>query len=647
MGEILAGINSPEDVKRLSHQEKLALATELRETILATVAQSGGHLGAGLGAVELTLALHATFASPTDKIIWDVGHQAYSHKLMTGRREVFSTIRQTGGISGFPRRTESIHDAFGTAHASTSISAGLGYARARDLRSQDHHVVVVIGDGGMTGGMAFEALNNAGHSDTDLIVILNDNSMSIAPNVGALSSYLTRIRTEPAYTRLRDDIERLVRSIPRFGDQIARTADRVKGGLKQILVPGMFFEELGFTYLGPIDGHDLAAVERVLRDAKRLKGPVLIHAITTKGKGYQPAEGDPMTWHGPGPFKVATGESLKKSGGAPGYSKVFAKTLIRLAEEDPAIVAITAAMPDGTGLDAFQAVFPDRCWDVGIAEQHAVTFSAGLACGGLKPFAAIYSTFLQRAYDQVIHDVAIQKLPVRFCLDRAGLVGADGETHQGAFDIVYLRCIPNMVIMSPKDENELQHMMATALAYEDGPIALRYPRGNGVGVAMDTELSPLAIGKAEQLRQGSDIALIALGPFVQRALAAAEILAQAGVEATVINARFAKPLDEELLTEVLASVPAVVTVEEGVIKGGFGSAVLEICSDEGLTPVIKRLGLPDTFIEHGDPEHFYSELGLTGEGIAAAAHEAMALASERGHDIAPPSRNRRRDAVGD
>lgn len=626
----------------MSHTEKLALATEIRETILETISKTGGHLGSGLGAVELTLALHTVFDSPRDKIIWDVGHQTYPHKLITGRRDRFHTIRQRGGLSGFPRRAESPHDHFGVAHASTALSAGMGYAAARDRQGEKHHVVVVVGDAGLTGGMAFEALNHAGHDQTDLIVVLNDNSMSIAPNVGALAKYLTRIRTEPLYTRLRDDLERLMGSIPRVGPQIVRTAERLKDGLKQVLVPGMFFEQLGFTYLGPVDGHDLAAVEEVLRHARRLEGPVLIHTHTQKGKGYRLAEGDPVTWHGPGPFKVETGESLRRSGGAPSYSKIFGETLTRMAEQDEKIVAITAAMPDGTGLTGFQARHPDRFYDVGIAEQHAVTFGAGLACGGMKPFVAIYSTFLQRAYDQIIHDVAIQKLPVRFCIDRAGLVGADGETHQGAFDMAYLRCIPNMVVMAPKDEKEFARMLETARQYEEGPIALRYPRGAGVGAVPDPAPEPLPIGRGELLRPGADVAIIAIGSMVHPALAAAEQLAAGGIDAAVVNARFVKPLDEELLLDVIGRADCVVTVEEGARQGGFGSAVLELLADRGLTPVVRRLGLPDVFVPHGDVGGFLEEFGLTPEGIAAAAEEALAAA---GRPLLGPAR-RRADAVG-
>ncbi|HEY8449979.1 MAG TPA: 1-deoxy-D-xylulose-5-phosphate synthase, partial [Bacillota bacterium] len=441
---LLAAIHSPADVKRLTLRQRRNLAQELRRVIIDTVARTGGHLGAALGAVELAIALHTVFNSPVDKIIWDVGHQSYAHKLLTGRRDRFHTLRQTGGLSGFPKRSESEHDAFGTAHASTALSAAYGFAKARDLRGERHAVVAVVGDGALTGGMAYEALNNIGHDGTNLIVLLNDNSMSIAPNVGAISTYLRRIRTDPNYLRARRDLERLLKRIPAIGSPMARTLERLRDSLKQLILPGQFFEELGFRYLGPIDGHDLRTLEETLRQARQAGGPVVIHAVTVKGKGYQPAEGDPYGFHGTGPFVVATGEGVPAKAAPPSYSSVFAQTLIRLAEADERICAITAAMPDGTGLEAFRRMFPRRFFDVGIAEQHAVTFAAGLACGGMRPFVAIYSTFLQRAYDQVIHDVAIQRLPVTLCIDRAGIVGADGETHQGAFDLAYLRCIPQL-----------------------------------------------------------------------------------------------------------------------------------------------------------------------------------------------------------
>lgn len=625
---LLSRINSPVDLKRLTLAQRQQLAAEIRHKIIEVVSRTGGHLGPSLGAVELAIGLHTVFHSPVDRIIWDVGHQAYAHKLLTGRKDLFHTIRQTGGLSGFPRRTESEHDAFGTAHASTALSAALGYAKARDLRGEKYEVIAVVGDGALTGGMAYEALNNIGHDSTDLIVVLNDNSMSIAPNVGAIATYLRRLRSDPTYRRLRQDLDRLIKRIPAIGGKVAGTIDRLREGIKHALIPGQIFEELGFTYIGPIDGHDLKTVEETLRQAQNIPGPVLIHAVTVKGKGYRPAEGDPYVFHGTGPFEVATGKGIGKPSATPSYSTVFARTLIKLAEQDPRIVGITAAMPDGTGLESFRKVFPHRFFDVGIAEQHAVTFAAGLACGGMRPVVAIYSTFLQRAYDQIIHDVAIQKLPVTFCIDRAGIVGADGETHQGAFDLAYLRCIPNMVVSAAADENELQNLMATAVNH-DGPFAVRYPRGSGIGAEQDAVPTPLPIGKGELLRQGQDVALIGVGPLVYRALAAAEQLEAEGIDAAVVNARYIKPLDEELLLDVLSRVPAAVLFEEGTVHGGFSSAVLELCADRGISGVVyARLGLPDYFVPHGDPEHFRSQFELTAEGIYRAARRVIGLAAK-------------------
>lgn len=627
MDSLLPQVQSPADLKKLTYQQRLQLADELRQRILTTISKVGGHLGASLGAVELTIALHYVFDTPRDKIVWDVGHQTYAHKLITGRQDRFDTIRQTGGLSGFPKRSESEYDAFGTAHASTALSAAQGFAKSRDLLGEDYHVVAVVGDGAMTGGLAYEGLNNIGHDGTRVLVILNDNSMSIAPNVGALSGHLSRLRTDPKYVRFRDDMARLVRSIPALGPSVANAFERFKDSLKQLVIPGIFFEEMGFTYLGPIDGHDLHAVESALQQAKQLNKPVLIHAVTVKGKGYEPAEGDPYAFHGTGPFKLETGEALKKKAAAPSYSAVFADTLVQLAKQDPRVVAITAAMPDGTGLERFRKVFPRRMFDVGIAEQHAVTYAAGMACSGLRPFVAIYSTFLQRAYDQVIHDVAIQNLPVTFCLDRAGIVGADGETHQGAFDIAYLRAIPNMVVAAPKDENELRHLLKTALVH-DGPFAVRYPRDPGFGVELDETLRPIPIGEAELLREGKDVALLAVGHFAYRALEAAEKLSRDGISAAVVNVRYIKPLDRALLKQVLGSVQAAVTIEEGVLAGGFGSAVLELLADAGMTGLrVQRLGLPDAFVEHGDPEHFRAKFGLTVNGIYRAARRALGLRS--------------------
>ncbi len=622
-GVILARLRGPEDLAGLGVDELNRLAGEIRQEIVDTVARTGGHLAPSLGVVELTLALHKVFQSPRDKIIWDTGHQTYAHKLLTGRWERFGTLRQPGGLSGFCKRRESPHDLWEAGHAGTALSAALGFARARDRRGEDHHVVAVVGDGALTAGMSFEALNNAGHEKTRIIVVLNDNSMSIAPNVGAISSYLSRLRVGPAYTRFKDDLERWLGQIPRIGQGLARTAERFKDSLKHVLLPGMLFEDLGFTYLGPVDGHHLPSLLSILRDATRLNEPVLIHVVTRKGKGYGPAEARPDAYHGTGPFDVATGRPLQRPG-PPTYTEVFGRTLAQMAANRPEVVAITAAMPDGTGLQEFARACPDRCFDVGIAEPHAVTFAAGLAAAGLRPVVAIYSTFLQRAYDQVLHDVGIQRLPVVFALDRAGLVGADGETHQGLYDIAFLRHIPGMAILAPKDENEMQHALATALACEDGPVAVRYPRGAGRGVALDAAPRPLPWGRSQVLREGGDVAILAAGPLAYAALEAAEILAGEGVDAAVVNARFLKPLDGELITDLARRTGAVLTVEEHTVRGGFGSAVLELLSERGLWGVRTRvMGLPDAFVEQGDPAEQLAACGLDAAGIAAAARDLL------------------------
>jgi len=611
---LLKTIYSPQDIQNLSLKQLKSLADEIRDTIIQTVAETGGHLAPNLGVVELTLALHRVFNSAVDRIIWDVGHQSYVHKLLTGRQVQFATLRQYGGISGFPKPEESIHDAFATGHSSTSISAALGMALARDLKGDPHSVVAVIGDGSLTGGMAFEAMNHAGHLKTNLIVVLNDNEMSIAPNVGALSGYLSRLRTDPMYSKGKDEIAELLQKLP-HGSKLLKVVDRLKDSFKYLVVPGMLFEELGFTYLGPVDGHDIKAMMTMLQQAKTVSGPVLVHVLTQKGRGYQPAEENPDRFHGVGPFDVATGTVKKSGGGAPSYTEVFGKTLVKLAQEDDKIIGITAAMPDGTGLNSFAREFPKRYFDVGIAEQHAVTMAAGMAMTGYRPVAAIYSTFLQRAYDQVLHDVCLQNLPVTFALDRGGLVGDDGPTHHGVFDIAYLRNIPNMVIMAPKDENELQHMLKTAV-YHSGPVAVRYPRGNGEGVPMDEELQHLPIGKGEILREGSDVLLIAIGNMVRETLKATQSLSAQGIEAAVINARYVKPLDEELILDYARRTKNVVTIEEHVLMGGFGSAVLELFEAAGLTDVkVKRIGIPDEFVEHGKQNILRANYGLTAEGI--------------------------------
>jgi 1-deoxy-D-xylulose-5-phosphate synthase len=613
MGNILKNINSPQDIRTMTYHQLEELAGEIREEIIAIVANNGGHLAPNLGVVELTLAIHKVFQSPVDRILWDVGHQCYVHKIITGRKDDFKTLRQFGGISGFPRPSESIHDVFGTGHSSTSISAALGLALARDLQGESYNVVAVIGDGAMTGGMAFEALNHAGQLKKDMIVILNDNEMSIAQNVGAMSGYLARLRTDPVYTRGKEDLEMLLKKLP-IGSTLLRMGERLKDSLKYLLVPGMLFEELGFTYLGPVDGHDIRAVTTILRQAKSKNCPVLVHVITKKGMGYPPAEQNPDKFHGIGAFHIATGEEIRNSA-APSYTQVFGNTLVELAHRDEKLLAITAAMPGGTGLDQFSRVFPDRFFDVGIAEQHAVTMAAGLAAGGYHPVVAIYSTFLQRAYDQVLHDVCLQNLPVIFAIDRAGIVGNDGATHHGLFDLSYLRSIPNLVLMSPKDVNELQHMLATAAAHT-GPIALRYPRGSGPACMMDQELKVLPIGKAEVIQEGSDATLVAIGSMVHVAEAAAKILEDRGIEATVINARFIKPLDEECILHYASLSGNLFTLEENVLEGGFGSAILELLATRDVKGIqTYRFGIPDTFVEHGSAELLLARYGLNVEKV--------------------------------
>lgn len=620
MARILDGIESPKDLKGLSIEELTVLAQELREEIVATVSKTGGHLGASLGVVEMTLALHSVLDAPRDKIIWDVGHQAYPHKLLTGRRKEFGTLRQAGGISGFPRMVESEYDAFGVAHAGTSISAALGYAVARDLRGGDEAVVTVTGDGALTAGMIFEALNHAGDIGTNLVVIINDNEMSIAPNVGALSAYLVRLRMDTRVRKARNEIEALLRRIPGIGEPVVKSAERIKESLLHLLTPSALFEAFNFSYYGPIDGHNIALMQRTIKDAVRRGGPVVIHAVTQKGRGYQPAEADPGKMHAMRPLKAAGAKNVTPP---PAYSKVVGETLVRLAKADPKVVGITAAMPDGTGLDELARECPKQFFDVGIAEQHAVTLAAGLACGGLKPVAAIYSTFLQRAYDQVIHDVCIQNLPVTFAIDRAGLVGDDGPTHHGTFDIAFLRTVPHMVIMAPKDENELRHMLKTAIEHP-GPAAVRYPRGNGYGVPMDEELISLPIGRGEVLRQGDDVTILAIGSMVYPSLEAAAKLAAEGVSATVVNARFCKPLDEELIVRTVKETGRVLTVEEHALAGGFGSAVLELLEERRIYGVkVRRLGIPDRFIEHASPAAQLAECGLTATGIYEAASQLL------------------------
>ena len=624
MGRLLEGIDSPKDLKKLRLSQLPKLAEELREIIVKTVAENGGHLAPNLGVIELTIALHYVFDSPRDKIVWDVGHQSYAHKLLTGRRDNFHTLRQYGGIAGFPKRSESPHDIVDTGHSSTSISAGLGLITAQDFLNQEGRVVVVIGDGSMTAGLAFEGLNNAGHLKKDLIVILNDNEMSISPNVGALSSYLSRKLTGRVARRIKRDLEGLVTHLP-GGEHLLSVIKKSEDALKCILTPGMLFEALGFRYVGPIPGHNIETLIETLRNVKNLEGPTLVHVLTKKGKGYPPAEEEPERFHGLGPFEVATGRPKKGKAKPPSYTNVFSRVMVRLGEEEPRLVAITAAMPTGTGLKAFGEHFPDRFFDVGIAEQHAVTFAAGLALGGMIPVCAIYSTFLQRAYDQIIHDVALTNLHVVFAIDRGGIVGEDGPTHQGQFDLTYLRAVPNMVVMAPKDENELQHMLYTAIKH-DGPIAVRYPRGSGVGVSLDWELREIPIGKAEVLREGEDLLILAIGNMVYPSLEAAERLAEQGLSVAVVNARFAKPIDEELIVSLAKRIGRVVTVEENTLLGGFGSAVLETLAEYGIQVPVKRIGLPDIFIEHGSPAFLREKYGLTPEGIYQKALELLRAA---------------------
>ncbi len=611
MGDLLDQINGPADVKALAREQLGELAEEVRARMIGIVSQTGGHLAASLGAVELAVALHYVFESPKDKIIWDVGHQAYAHKLLTGRRDRFDTLRQSGGISGFPRRSESEHDAFDTGHGSTAIAAGVGMAKARDLAGEDHAVVTVVGDGAMSGGMAFEALNLAGHLGTGLIVVLNDNQMSISRNVGALAAYLSRLRTDPHYLRAKSDFEGVASKLP-LGDSLLEAVARFKDGIKQLLIPGMLFEELGFTYLGPIDGHQLPDLIDTLKQARTLSRPVLIHAVTHKGRGYVHAENDAARWHRIGAFDVDTGEPLSASSGL-SYTHVFGRTMASLAERDPRLVAITAAMKEGTGLREFAERFPDRFFDVGMAEQTAVTFAAGLAGEGMRPVAAIYSTFLQRAYDQIVHDVALPGLPVILAVDRAGLVGEDGPTHHGVFDLTYLRHVPGLTVMAPKDLRELAAMLETAAGL-DGPSAIRYPRGEGANPP-EGQTPAVPLGRGELLREGDSAAVIALGAMVAPALAAARALSEEGIEIAVANARFAKPLDGELIGELARACGRVVTVEENAAAGGFGSAIAELLHQQNLCVPLLCLGLPDTFVAHGSREELLASVGLDGETI--------------------------------
>jgi 1-deoxy-D-xylulose-5-phosphate synthase len=626
---LLDRIRDPADLRQFPEDQLQRIADELRQEVVRTVSITGGHLGASLGVIELTVALHYVFDTPWDRLLWDVGHQAYPHKILTGRRDRMLTLRQGGGLSGFTKRSESIYDAFGAGHSSTSISAALGMAVARDLRGDDHHVIAVIGDGAMSAGMAYEAMNNAGSMDSRLIVVLNDNDMSIAPAVGAMSAYLSRLISSRPFRSVRHFAADVARKLPRGLGEAARKAEEYARGL---VTGGTLFEELGFYYVGPIDGHNLDHLLPVLKNLRsdREPGPVLLHVVTRKGHGYAPAEQSADKYHGVSRFDVVTGVQEASKAATPSYTSIFAKSLIREAEKDPKVVAITAAMPAGTGLDKFAERFPDRCFDVGIAEQHAVTFAAGLAADGLKPFAAIYSTFLQRAYDQVVHDVAIQHLPVRFAIDRAGLVGADGATHAGSFDLAYLCCLPEIVVMAAGDEAELVHMVATAVAYGEGPLAFRYPRGEGLGVEVPQQGVPLAIGKGRVLREGTRVALLSLGGRLGEAIRAADALAARGLSTTLADARFAKPLDRDLVRRLAAEHEVMITVEEGS-AGGFAAHVMHYLATEGLLDGglrFRPLVLPDVFLDQDKPEKQYERAGINARGIVAAALNALGLHGE-------------------
>lgn len=612
----LKSIKSPSFLRNLSIAELEQLSDEIRKFLIENLSKTGGHIGPNLGVVELTVALHKMFNSPRDKIIWDVGHQSYVHKILTGRGRDFDTLRKYKGLSGFPKRSESVHDVWETGHSSTSLSAAMGMAIARDLKGEKNYIIPVIGDGALTGGMALEALNHIGHEKKNIIVILNDNEMSIAPNVGAVHNILGRLRTAGKYNWAKDEIEGLLKKIPAVGGIVASKAERLKDSFKYLFVPGMFFEELGFTYLGPIDGHSYEDLFDTIKYAKKTNGPVLLHVVTKKGKGYYPAENDKVgTWHGTGPYKIETGDFIKPIDSPPAWSKFVSETVRELAKTDERIVAITPAMTVGSKLEGFQAEFPERVIDVGIAEQHATTLAAGLATQNMKPYLTIYSTFLQRAYDQIVHDICRQNLNVFIGIDRAGLVGADGDTHQGVFDIAFLRNLPNIVLMMPKDENEAKHMVYTAINYESGPIAMRFPRGNGLGVPVDQEFKKIPIGSWEILKEGNDYAIISFGTTIPMAMEAAKTLEKYGYQVMVVNARFIKPLDERLLSTIISKNIPIITVEEGILQGGFGSSILEFASDHGFNTQITRLGIPDEFIDHGGVSELLNEIGLTADRI--------------------------------
>ncbi|HTY01142.1 MAG TPA: 1-deoxy-D-xylulose-5-phosphate synthase [Bacteroidota bacterium] len=616
-------VNVPADFRDFTLADLRLLANDVREYLIEVVSKTGGHLGAGLGAVELTVALHYVFNTPYDKLVWDVGHQAYPHKILTGRKDRFATIRQRNGLSGFLKRSESEYDTFGAGHASTAISAALGMVAARDRNNEKYKVVAIVGDGSMTGGMVYEGMNNAGLLKKNMIVILNDNNMSIAGNVWAISNYFTGLIANPGYNRVKKNIYELAGRLDSIGDRIRKAAARLEEGIKVIVTPGILFEALGFRYFGPINGHNIQHLVQIFQEVKDYGGPILIHVSTQKGKGYAPAEQDAQNFHGVTPFDKDTGVALKKSSGPPSYTRIFGEALTELAANDPTIVGITAAMPDGTGLDSLQRSMPERFYDVGIAEQHGVTFAAGLATQGCTPVVAIYSTFLQRAFDQIIHDVALQHLHVVFALDRGGLVGADGPTHHGAFDLSYLRMIPGMTVMAPKDENELRDMLFTATKHKDGPIALRYPRGNCLGLPRKEGFDLIPIGKGETLRKGADIALLAVGIMVDVASKAATLLEGEGISCEVVNMRFVKPIDTELLDEVTSRIAHVVTLEDNSIVGGFGSAILEYLAGKEPGVSVMAHGIPDRFIGHGTPAELYAELRLDPAGVAAVIRDFL------------------------
>jgi 1-deoxy-D-xylulose-5-phosphate synthase len=634
MTRLLDRINGPQDIKSLSLEELPVLAEEIRRVIIDTISKTGGHLASSLGTVDMTLALYYVFDSQMDQIIWDVGHQAYSHKILTGRKDSFSTIRKLGGISGFPKIEENRYDNFGTGHSSTSISAALGISTARCLLGECGRVIAVIGDGSMTGGQAFEALNQAGHLQKNIIVVLNDNEMSIDPNVGALSSFLSRKLSTKTILRMKKEIEIFLRSFPMIGEEMVKIAKRAEDAIKGFLTPGMLFEAMNFQYFGPIDGHRIDQLVETFSNIKSIDAPIVVHVLTKKGKGYRPAEKHPTRFHGIGPFDAATGKPVNSGSTVPTYTQVFSKTLLKLAAKNDRIVAITAAMADGTGLSAFAAKYPDRFYDVGIAEQHAITFAAGLATQGFIPVVAIYSTFLQRAYDQVLHDVSLQNLPVVIAIDRGGIVGEDGPTHHGIFDIAYLRCVPNLTFMAPKDENELARMLLTAVEMKR-PAAIRYPRGRGTGVKLDTYPRPLPVGTAEVIREGDDITIVALGSMVEPAVEATQRLTSMGIEPTLINARFIKPLDVKTILHHASRTGIVLTVEEGILSGGFGSAVIEEIMQSPVPGItVRSLGIPDRFVEHGPQEILRDTYDLSARGITKAALSMVTGKAAQTHENA-------------